>query len=221
MSEGRRGRARAKQFLGGIGVIMIVALQASGSGVPATWRLRRLARSKDVRQACADTGEQLRARLAAIGRTYGLRPVLSQTIDHCTRASRVNLLPNHATRSGASMTGHLRITAYFAPEASVERAVPELIERLPPRLLYRDTYAPKPEPDSPGPHTALDGDDHVTVDWDIPGERLMTLWAPSRNDRHTVWQQSSTEPPGLPLEQVRQVHGPLIAWTLSATYYAH
>ncbi|MEU9046967.1 hypothetical protein AB0D63_35765 [Kitasatospora sp. NPDC048343] len=207
-----------KQFLGGVGVIAIVALQTFRSGVPATWRLRRLARSKPVRQACEDAEEQLRARLAAIARTYGLRPVFSQTIDDCWRASRVDLLPGHSL-VGPAMTGHLQIVAYFAPSAPVERAIPELIERLPPRLQYADCLAPKPEPDSPGPHSTLDGQDHVTVDWDIPGDRLMTAWVLPRKDRHTLRRQVSSDPDGLTLEQVREAHGPLIAWTLTATYY--
>ncbi|MER7772611.1 hypothetical protein [Kitasatospora sp. NPDC096140] len=85
MSEGRRGPAKVKQFLGGAAVIAPVLLQAAfGSGVPAAWRLRRLSRSKAVRQACEDTEAQLRTRLAAIARTYELWPVFSQAVDTCT-----------------------------------------------------------------------------------------------------------------------------------------
>ncbi|MER7581890.1 hypothetical protein [Kitasatospora sp. NPDC097691] len=220
MSEGRRGPAKVKQFLGGTAVIAIVLLQAAfGSGVPAGWRLRRLARSKPVRQACEDAEAQLRARLTAIARTYELRPVFSRTIDTCRRGSRIDLFPNSSAGNGYAMTGHLRITAYFAPSAPLEQALPELIERLPPRLLYRDHFAPKPEPYSPGPHTALDGSDHVTVDWDIPGRHLMTAWPLSGRDRHRLRRHVSTDPAGLTLDQAREAHGPLIAWTLTATYY--
>ncbi|MFF7993327.1 hypothetical protein ACFZDG_26460 [Kitasatospora xanthocidica] len=207
-----------KQFLGGIAVIAIVALHALSSGVPAGWRLRRLARSKAVRRACEDTEEQLRARLAEIARTYGLRPVLSQTVDSCWRASRLDgLFPGSISRP--AMTGQLRIVAYFAPSAPVERAVPELIERLPPRLRYADHFEPKPEPDSPGPHYVLDGQGHAHIDWDIPGGRLMTAWVPSRKSRYTLREHVSTDPDGLTLEQAREAHGPLVAWDLSATYY--
>ncbi|MFE5587763.1 hypothetical protein, partial [Kitasatospora sp. NPDC056531] len=81
--------AKTRQILGGVAVVAFVAARAVfTSGVPATWRLRLIVRSKPVRRACDEAEEQLRARLAAIARTYALQPVLSRTIDSCWRASR-------------------------------------------------------------------------------------------------------------------------------------
>ncbi|GAB7188576.1 hypothetical protein ATKI12_8407 [Kitasatospora sp. Ki12] len=218
MSEKRRGPTRVKHFLGGAAVIVLVLLQAAfGSGVPATWRARRKVRSQAVRQACRDAEEQLRARLEAIARTYELRPVFSRTIDTCWRASRIVVIPDAGR--GPALTGEVKVVAYFAPSAPVERAVPELIGRLPPRLLYGDHFAPVPEPDSPGPHYVLDGQGHAHVDWDIPGGRLMTAGRPARKDRHTLRRQVSTDPAGMTLEQAREAHGPLIAWSVSARYH--
>lgn len=219
MSEGRRGPAKVKQFLGGAAVIALVLLQAAfGSGVPAAWRLRRLSRSKAVRQACEDAEAQLRARLAAIARTYELRPVFSQAVDTCTRGSRIDLLPNCSGGNRYAMTGDLEITAYFAPSVPMDQALPALIDRLPPELPYRGRFAPEPEPDSPGPHYVLDGSDHAWVQWDIPGSQLTTS-PPSGRDRHRLRLQVSTDPAGMTVERAREEHGPLIAWTLSATYY--
>ncbi|WP_030235250.1 hypothetical protein [Streptomyces sp. NRRL S-350] len=223
MSDWRRGPAKAKQILGVVVLLVLVAGKAAfASGVPATWRLRRVVRSKAVRQAREEAEEQLRVRLSELARTHALRPVFSQTIDSCRRGSRLGFIPvPHATPGTESaLTGHLRVIAYFAPSTPIEQAVPELLERLPTRPShYRFGFGPEPDTDRPGPHLVHDGQDYGQVEWDVPGDRLMTAWRLPRKDRRDLRQHVSTDPVGMTLEQAREVHGPLIAWLLTATYY--
>ncbi|GHF65126.1 hypothetical protein GCM10018790_48740 [Kitasatospora xanthocidica] len=223
MSNWRRVPAKVMQVLGLVVLLFFVAGKAVfASGVPATWRLRRVVRSKAVRQAREEAEEQLRARLSELARTHELRPVLSQAIDSCRRGSRLGFiqLPHATPGIELALTGHLRIIAYFAPSAPIEQAVPELIERLPTQPSHhRDGFEPKPDPVSPGPHRVHDGQGYGELDWDIPGDRLMTAWQMPRKGRRNLREHVSTDPAGTTLEQAREVHGPLVAWILTATYY--
>ncbi|MFJ8434938.1 hypothetical protein ACIQ9P_26920 [Kitasatospora sp. NPDC094019] len=214
MSNRRGELDKVKQFLGlAVFFVMVLLRPLLGSGVPATWRLRRIARSKTVRQAAEEAQEQLSVRLATIARAYELRPVLTVTTDTCERASRGIVFPN-ANRSPA-LTAQLKVVAYFAPSTPPERAVPELIERLPPPTHGTST----PQPGKPGPHHVFDGHGTAHIDWDIPGTHTMTAGPRTGRDRHTLRRRISTTPADTTLEQARTTHGPLVAWTLCATYH--
>ncbi|MFJ8627772.1 hypothetical protein ACIRD3_33730 [Kitasatospora sp. NPDC093550] len=217
MSNWRRGSAKVEGILGLVVLLAALAGQAVlAPGMPATWRLRRVVRSKAFRQAREEAAEQLRERLGEIARTYGLRLVLCQTIDSCSRGSRLNFrLPHSTPGVESALTGHLRIIGYFAPSEPVEQAVPELIERLPPQPQYsRDL-----DPHSPGPHSVHDGREVVQIDWDIPGEHLIPDWQLPRKSRKHLRRTVTNDPAGLTPEQAREAHGPLVAWYLTDLYY--
>ncbi|MEZ0096022.1 hypothetical protein [Streptacidiphilus sp. EB129] len=209
---------KAQRMLAGLAVSAI-ALRVD-SGVPATWKLRRIARSRAARRACAEAEDRLRARLSSIAHTYSLRPVFTQTIDQCSRGSRLDLGLDAGFAGDAALTGHLRIVAYFETHRPFAQAIPEIIGRLPPLPLYAhrdDRCAPKPKPDSTGPHLIVDGTGHALLDWDIPGHHLIAPWVLT-TDWLTLRQRVSTDPAGMTPDRARQAHGPLLAWTVSTHY---
>ncbi|MEU6238174.1 hypothetical protein [Kitasatospora sp. NPDC047058] len=203
-----------KRWFGFLAVLAVLALHTlAPSGVPGNWRLRLLIRSKAVKEARRQAEEQLRTRLADVAETYPVRPVLTRAVDMCSRGERILIGFGSKPRGAPALTGHLRITTYFATEVPFDRAVPEIVGRL----------SPRPRDDAPGPDLSGSGRHRVNgpvpenLEWDVPGDELTVH--PLPKDRRILRCEVSEDPAGTTVEQAREAHGPLIAWIVSTTYY--
>ncbi|MEU7074240.1 hypothetical protein AB0B30_30145 [Streptomyces narbonensis] len=96
------------------GLLVFFLLAGLGRvGRPRSWKLRRIARSAEVRRKHERAERELRARAEEIVRGSSWGPVLRTTlVDTCTRGGGRNLLDQHAPK-GPTMDCSMRLHLYF------------------------------------------------------------------------------------------------------------
>lgn len=181
--------------------------EAMTSGIPCNVRLRRIVRSRRVRDERTRAEAQLREQIAGIETAMpSARLLCVRLVDRAHRPARYepridNVPPG--PRSPA-LTCALYVEAYFGTDMDPERLADELISGTPGSGRRRGASWVR----EPGGR------------WDCerPGQPLTLRLAPRPLDRAHFRREARTDPADWSLDDARTRHGTLLRWSTSTTY---
>ncbi|MFI6421122.1 hypothetical protein ACIBG6_27395 [Streptomyces sp. NPDC050842] len=158
---------------------------------PRKGKLRRIARSDEVRRKRERAERELRARAEEIGRSGPWGPALRTTlVDVCARGGGRNFLDQNAPKQPA-MDCMMRVHLYFVVDG--------------------------PAPDALGDLRSTGGE---LVTWDAPGDGPRVKLSEPCSVRHrAILRTCVSDPADITLRALRDRPGTLVEWTLITTYH--